>query len=280
MPESTQEFVVRVQRTSPVIPKDGRDGADGRDGPPGPEGRAGNHGRDGQAGPPGVEGRTGANGANGRDGKDGVDGKDGKPGRNGVTQVIHAGGGGGGVAAPSVSDWSAADSGQIARTYDPAGCTVAVAPVSGTVFLMGIMVRTAATTAGVVMAQAGAGTLMTVGRNFLGLYDSTGTQVAVSPDLSVTWQTANQLVNPGWVTPAALTPGLYWIGLLANSTGVLPTFRTTMSSSASWGLSVNAGLTAATSRVTTNGSGATVLPPSFTPSANGVPVVSWWAAIR
>lgn len=263
-----QEFVIRLQRAPTEAPKNGRDGAPGRNGV---------RGTAGPTGPRGVDGLNGKDGAPGKDGKDGAPGKDGKPGRNGVTQVIHAGGGG--IAAPSTADWTAADSGQIARTYDPTLATVAAPPVAGTLYLMGIMVRASTTTAGGTLAQTGAGTLMTSGQNFLALFDSAGTQRAISADLSATLATPNQLIDPNWVTPATLVPGMYWIALLVNSTGTLPTFRTSMAAlSASWSLSVNANLSPA--RSTSNGTGRTAVPSSITPGSNSNTALCWWAAIR
>lgn len=177
------------------------------------------------------------------------------------------------------SDWSAADSGQIARTFDPALCTVAVAPGVGILNLLGIRIRSTTTTTGVTMAQAAAGTLMTSGQNFFALFNSTGTRVAITADLSTTLAAPNQLVNPTWVTPAVLVPGAYWIGVLLNSTGVVPTLRTAMSTSASYNLSVNANLTAATFRFAVNGSGQTAMPASIAPASNTAGP-GWWAAIR
>ena len=189
-------------------------------------------------------------------------------------------GGAGGWTNPIAPPWTASDNGLLTWTYDPALATAAVAPGSGTVYLSAVQLRVAATVSGVMLAQAGAGTSMTSGQNFLGLIDMSGTLQAVTADLSTTFTTANQLVNPNFTTPYAAPAGVYWIALLVNSTGTIPTFRTSMAStSASWSASVNANLTAATVRNGTNGSGKTSLT-SITPSTNGTTGFMWWLALR
>lgn len=180
---------------------------------------------------------------------------------------------------PGGGGWSAADSGQIDRTYDPAVCTAAVAPGVGNLNLLGLMVRKGVVSVGVTMAQAAAGTVMTAGQNFIALFNSAGTQVAITADLSATLAVANQLVSPNWVSPPSLQPGLYWVGILLNSGGVVPTLRTAMSTSASYNLSVNAGLSASGYRFAVNGSGLTAMPGSIVPASN-VPAAGWWVALR
>lgn len=188
------------------------------------------------------------------------------------------GGGSGGGAASSTASWQPTDSGLLSWTVDPVYATVAAAPASGVVNLFAMRVRAAAISQGIIMAQAAAGTIMTSGQNFLALYNSAGVQVAITADLSTIFATANQLVNPNWVVPPALTAGFYWGCLLVNSTGTIPTFRTTMSSSTSYNLSVAANLTPATYRYAVNGTG-TVPPASFTPASN-LSSFGWWAALR
>lgn len=162
-----------------------------------------------------------------------------------------------------------ADQGLLGWTYDPAMAIGFIAPVAGVLHLQGIQVRAATTSLGAVMTQVAAGTLLTAGQNFLGLYTSGGVLVAQSADLSATWTILNQLVNVSWVSPALVVPGQYWVGILANSTGVLPTFRSAMTGqSTSYSLGLNAGLTPANYRFAAQGSGLTALPSSFTPATN------------
>lgn len=176
-------------------------------------------------------------------------------------------------------DWSVQDSGQIARTYDPAVATVAAPPIAGTLYLMGVKVRASTTSVGVTMAQTGAGTLLTSGQNFLALFDFTGAQLAITADLSATFVNPNQLINPTWTAPVTLAPGMYWIALLVNSTGVVPTFRTSMAAlSSSWSVSVNANL--ARARSAFNGTGLTAIPASISPGSNSNTALMWWAALR
>jgi hypothetical protein len=178
--------------------------------------------------------------------------------------------------------WIPSDSGMIAWTYDPAGAAQVNATLitGGSLYLMGVQVRAAATSTEAFMQQVAAGSSMTAGACFMGLINSSGTRVAVTADISGSFATANATLNPLWTSPVALVPGLYWIALLLNSTGTMPTFRLDMSAnSASYGALINANLAPAQWRFANQGAGLTAIPASITPSLNSAPQIALWSAI-
>ena len=58
---------------------------------------------------------------------------------------------------------------------------------------------------------------LTANQNFAGIYNSSGTRVAVSADMSSTW-TGGVLTSPMTGGPIALQPGTYYIAILENGT--------------------------------------------------------------
>lgn len=181
--------------------------------------------------------------------------------------------------------WSAADSGLIAQTYDPATASAANASLigSGILYLQGLHVPKQSVSTGPLIQQVAAGTSMTPGQNFFGLFSQAGTLLAVTADLAASFGAANALIAPSWVAPVTIPAGFYWLGLLFNSTGTLPTFRVSMSAvSTSYAAAVNANLTAGTARFATNGSSLTAMPASITPASNQISstILAFWAALR
>lgn len=182
---------------------------------------------------------------------------------------------------PNVGVQNPTDQGFIAWSIDPSQATATVTPTSGSLYLVGLRVRTSVTTTTAWISQAAAGTLLTAGRNFLGLYNSSGTLVATSNDLSAAWAVANTLTAAAWTVPAALTPGLYWLAILANSTGLTPAFRLGMNAvSTSFSSLANANLVAAADRMALNGTGLSTLPSTIAPASNaGTVALLYWGGI-
>jgi hypothetical protein len=73
----------------------------------------------------------------------------------------------------------------------------------------------------------------------------------------------------------AVTPGLYWIGMVFNAATPPQPFRAGGLDSSL----LNVGLTASTARYATNGTAQTTLPSSITPSSNTNNSIAWWAGL-
>jgi len=155
------------------------------------------------------------------------------------------------------------DVGLQAWAYDPAAVSASQAITSGTIYLNGIYVRRSITVSALCYIQAVAGTSPTAGANWIGLYTSAGTKL-IDAALDSVLTSAGVKSVP--VTAQVLTPGLYRVALLQNATSQ------TGGASNSVGTVQNftaLGLTSgATARYAVNGTGASVLPSSITPSSN------------
>lgn len=174
---------------------------------------------------------------------------------------------------PALGVFLPSDAGYISWNFDPALTSSNSAPTAGDVSLIRVDLRTAASVTGVAVQVYNAGTSLTSGQNFLGLYDSTGAKVGASADQTTafgTGQTVQAALTGG---PFALAPGFYWVALLANASG-MPTFTRGQVASQN-----NLGLTAANYRWAKNGTGATALPSSITPSSNTSQTLAFWAGL-
>lgn len=181
----------------------------------------------------------------------------------------------GGVAfAGNPSSWEPEDYSLIAWSYDPAvGTTNTTATANGTIYLSAVRIRRPATITNVHWAPNAAGVTPTSGQNFAALVNSSGVILSsVGVDALVT-------SGPGTKTtailaaPQSVTAGMYWVALLFNA-GTPPVLLRTSGQQAGTN---NYGLTAAALRFATNGTGATVLPASFTPGSNGSGPSLWVA---
>lgn len=172
--------------------------------------------------------------------------------------------------------WLPSDQNLIAWTFDPATCAGNSAPTLGTVYFSAVILRTAKTITNVILSLAVVGTTLTSGENFAGLYDSTGVQRGVTADQTAAWGSIGAKTM-ALTSPYAAAAGVYWIAFVANAAAA-PQFARA-SAVASGGSTSNAGLTAATARYVTNGTGATTLPGSITPSSNVTSSPAWWGAV-
>jgi hypothetical protein len=109
----------------------------------------------------------------------------------------------------------------------------------------------------------------TAGQNFVGVYDSTGTLIAQTADLST--QFASSVVQAcNFITPITATAGNeYFIAILLNETGTLATLKAT-----GGGSSMNGNTTAGHRRVSTIGAGLTSLPASVTLSTQSTTLLA------
>lgn len=188
----------------------------------------------------------------------------------GVARQANAGSGG----VPDEPSWLPSDAGFLASTYDPAAATATFTMASGTVYLFRVNVRAALTCTNVISIIGTAGSGLTSGQNFAGLYTSTGTRVGITADQTTPWATAGLQTMTLAGGPFALSAGFYWMAMLAVGTTPPVVLSATSTFRAS-----NAGTAVSVARYAINGTGATALPASITPASNSLLSPAVWAAI-
>ena len=170
----------------------------------------------------------------------------------------------------------AEDQNLIAWTYDPLQAVGFTSTSPGTLALMRVIVRKASTITNAVYAVTSAGTSLTAGENWVGLYNFSGTLVAQTAD-QTTAMSGTGIITAPWTSPYAAAAGNYWLAILNNGSST-PSYARMGANSLSDLASV--GLTAATRRFGAYGSGLTALPSTIAPAsigavANGL----FWAAV-
>jgi hypothetical protein len=174
--------------------------------------------------------------------------------------------------------FKASDYGLASMAYDPTIATNQSALISGSVFMTKLMIRSNVTVNRLWYNVSVAGTSLTAGQNFIGLYDSSGNRIAVSADLSSDW-TATGLKSTSFTAPVDLIPGAYYGAILCNATTPITVARGSGQSTNM----MNVNLTSSTARFTQGGTGwasVTSLPASGTlgnRSLSGIPI---WMALN
>ncbi|MFF0736884.1 glycosyl hydrolase family 28-related protein [Streptomyces chartreusis] len=168
-----------------------------------------------------------------------------------------------------------ADHGLVAWTHDPATLRSASnATTSGTVYLCKVKVVNRSTlVSNVIVGIEAAGVTLTSGQCFVGLYNSSGTRLAVSADQSGNW-TSTGLKTIALTAAQTLAVGSYYVAILAVGT-TPPQFAM----GAGGATTASAGLTASTARFLTGPTGQTSLPSSITLSSQTVTSGARWAAL-
>jgi hypothetical protein len=182
----------------------------------------------------------------------------------------------------AISPFTAADAGYLAWNFD-VGASLASgagqALGNSVITLNRVNLRTAASVTNVVVYLGTLGSGLTSGQNFAGLYNSSGTLIGTSADQTTTWNTGGSgglKTIPLTGGPFACPAGFYWVALLSNeSAGTPAAFGRAGNLSSTL---QNAGLSAATLRWCTNGTG-TSLPSTITPSSNSANSSAYWAAL-
>lgn len=170
------------------------------------------------------------------------------------------------------------DQNLIAWSYDPALASNSTAlSATGVLHLVRVNLRYAATITNVLYQVNTVGSSLTAGECFVGIYDSTGTLRGTSASQSTAWAATTGLYTTALTAPYAAPAGTYYVAILANGTTGPALARSNGLAGA--GATLNAGLTAATYRAATNGSGNTTLPASITLASNGQDTVGYWAAL-
>lgn len=176
----------------------------------------------------------------------------------------------------NLSDQGAADQGLKAWTTSSHYASGANIPgTAGVLTLARFIVRNSFTASNIIYDVGTAGATLTAGQNFVGIYNSSGTRVAVSADQSTNFATANTLITAAMTSPPVLAAGSYWVAILWNGTTGPTIFRANNTSSRA----LNAGTTAATSVSGTILTGQTSLPASFTPASITPQIPYFWFAI-
>lgn len=174
---------------------------------------------------------------------------------------------------------SAVDSALLAWAFDPTIATQTFTTTAGVLYLTRVVLTSQQTITNGLIGLTTAGGTLTSGQNFLALYNSSGTRIAVSADQTTAFATAG-LITAAWTSPVSnAAAGIYYVGVLCNGgTAITVASGTTLKpGNVSLG---NAGLTTATSRYLTSGSAQTVTPSSVTlGSASGNIAATIWAAI-
>lgn len=186
----------------------------------------------------------------------------------GDTPMIFAPGG--------VDDGSAtpSDHGLISWAFDPSGVTGATQHNNGTILLVKVGIARAATANALCFHVAGGAVLPIAGQNEVGLYDSTGSLLAVANVDAVIVSTGGKIVAiPGTV----LAAGRYWVAMVFNCTSATPFVGNGAHITAAQSL-INMGLVAAECRYALHGTG-TTLPASIDPELNTPHDAAVWAAI-
>lgn len=128
--------------------------------------------------------------------------------------------------------------------------------VSGTLYMHKIKVTSSFICSNITYVVHAAGITLTAGQNFMALYDPSGNRIALSADLTATDFASTGTKTTAWVTPVSLSPGVYYAALLCNATTPVNVVKTATFTNAG---AMFAGLTAATSRASSGGTGLTAL---------------------
>lgn len=165
------------------------------------------------------------------------------------------------------------DIGYLCESFDCLMANTAVTLVSGTIQLVRIDIRNPQTITNIIASVSTAGSSLTSGQNFAGLYNSSGSRVGVTADQTTTWGSTG-VKTMALTAPYAAAAGIYYVALLSNGT-TPPLFDSKSNQGAAL---INGAATAATSRFATNTSG-TSLPTSLTLSSNVASNKALWVAL-
>lgn len=154
------------------------------------------------------------------------------------------------------------DHGYLAWSSDPSTLVNQTSHTAGVVYGTRVDVRSSISVTNVVVFCTTAGATLTSGQCFAGLYNSAGSRVAVTATQHTAWASTGVKAMVLASGPFTLSPGFYWVALVANGTtppklGVGSLFS----------VGVNAGLAAAGTRFGSQLTGQTSLPASLTPSS-------------
>lgn len=166
------------------------------------------------------------------------------------------------------------DIGYLAWSFDPLVLDAAT-PVTatGAIHLVRMVLRGPQTISNIVMSVGTAGTTLTAGQNFAGLYDASGNRVALTADQTTAWGTTG-VKTMALTAPYAASAGYYYVAIVVNGTSS-PLFGAKTNLGAAV---INGASPANSSRFATNGTG-TSLPATLTLGSNVAVDEAFWVAL-
>lgn len=148
-------------------------------------------------------------------------------------------------------------------------------PTSGTVRMVRLPPLVVTTTLTSACSHIGtAPTTPTAGQNFMGLYDSAGTRVAVTADCTAAFTTVGDKIV-AFTAPYVAAPGTYYLAILANA-ATPPAFSLCASYSAT---AANFNTSVATAQFTNGPAAQTSLPASITMASRTASLNATWAGV-
>jgi hypothetical protein len=114
------------------------------------------------------------------------------------------------------NQWGPADQGLLAWSFDPSLAGFSSAPVGGSVYLIRVKLRRAATVSKVVLMTVAAGSGLTANQNYAGLYTASGTRVGVTASQSSAWTTANNTLSMSLTSSYSAAAGDYYVAFVSN----------------------------------------------------------------
>jgi hypothetical protein len=169
--------------------------------------------------------------------------------------------------------WNATDQNLLGWSYDPVIPTGSSAPTSGTIQYIRVKASASGNVANLLLNVSTGGSGLTSGQNLVGLYDATGTQLAVSGDQTTAWGT-NGLKTASISATAVVAGTVYYIGLLSVGTTPPSISRNILSS-----VVPNIGFASAPFRFNNGAASQTTLPASFTPSGTTASGNTFWVGM-
>jgi hypothetical protein len=172
-------------------------------------------------------------------------------------------------------DYTASDHGLMGWSQDVASASSnSTVPAKGTLYLVKIHVPIAGPVTNVLLYVTAAGSGLTTGQNFAGLYSPSGTLLGATADQTSLWSSVGLQTMPLTGGPASVAAGDYYAGFVVNGT-TAPGLARGNNQSATM---VNVGLSTSTYRAATSTTGVT----TSLPATAATPVASaylWWMAL-
>ena len=173
------------------------------------------------------------------------------------------------------ANFNQSDHGLLTWTQDPATLNGGYTLATGQIYLSKVKITSRSTVvSNILYGVTTAGTALTAGQCFVGLYDSSGNRLAVSADQSGVMNTTGPK-TAALTVAQTLAVGSYYVAFLAVGTGTLPS----VAGGGGVSSTINAGLTVGTSRFLNTATGNTSLPATITLSSQSQNTASRWAAL-
>lgn len=174
------------------------------------------------------------------------------------------------------------DHGWLAENYAGMMCQTSLGPTSAAIYLLRVPVPTTMTISNILLYVQTAGSGLTSGRNFVGLYDSAGNRLGVSADQTTAWASTGTPMTIPLTSPVTVTGGPdVWVYVAVLATGTTPPLLQALSNNSGAKSLLNAGMATAALYFCSNGTG-TSLPSTLTLSSNSASTSSpapWWVAL-